>query len=103
MEKSTDMNAKRPGRLQIGALSEFYEDLLRADSFLANNSMASQGKSLLQSYLGQKETKIKERIAYLAKKRNISPDEMWQQIQSGAAQQMSKQELADIQDEEDSD
>lgn len=103
MERITDMNAKRTGRLQIGALSEFYEDLLRADSFLANNSMASQGKSLLQSYLGQKEAKIKERIAYLAKKRSISFDEMWQQIQAGTAQQMSKQELVDIQDEGDSD
>jgi hypothetical protein len=101
MEKTTDMNAKRTGRLQIGALSEFYEDLLRADSFLANNSMASQGKSLLQSYLGQKESKIKDRIAYLARKRNISFEEMWQQIQIGSAQQMSKQELVEMQDEED--
>jgi hypothetical protein len=97
MENFLDMNAKRTGRLQIGALSEFYEDLLRADSFLANNSLASQGKSLLQSYLGQKEAKIKERITYLAQKRNISFEEMWQQIQSGTAQQMSQEELSDLQ------
>lgn len=98
MENLLDMSVKRTGRLQIGALSEFYEDLLRADSFLANNSLASQGKSLLQSYLGQKESKIKERITYLAQKRNISFEEMWQQIQSGTAQQMSKEELTDIQE-----
>jgi hypothetical protein len=101
MENFLDMNAKRTGRLQIGALSEFYEDLLRADSFLANNSLASQGKSLLQSYLGQKETKIKERIAYLAKKRNISFEEMWQQVQSGTAQQMSQEELNNLQESND--
>lgn len=97
MENFLDMNVKRTGRLQIGALSEFYEDLLRADSFLANNSLASQGKSLLQSYLGQKEAKIKERITYLAQKRNISFEEMWQQIQGGTAQQMSQEELSELQ------
>lgn len=101
MEKFLEMNAKRTGRLQIGALSEFYEDLLRADSFLANNSLASQGKSLLQSFLGQKEAKIKERVAYLARKRNISFEEMWQQIQNGTAQQMSKEELTDLQEPND--
>jgi len=96
MEQDLDMNAKRTGRLQIGALSEFYEDLLRADSFLANNSLASQGKSLLQSYLGQKEAKIKDRVSYLAKKRNISFEDMWSQIQTGTAQQMTREELADL-------
>jgi hypothetical protein len=100
MEKEIDMNAKRTGRLQIGALSEFYEDLLRADSFLANNSLASQGKSLLQAYLGQKESKIKERVTYLAKKRNISFDEMWSQIQSGTAEQLTRDELKEIQSDE---
>jgi hypothetical protein len=100
LEKQIEMNAKRTGRLQIGALSEFYEDLLRADSFLANNSLASQGKSLLQAFLGQKESKIKERVAYLAKKRNISFDEMWSQIQSGAAEQLTRDELKEIQSEE---
>lgn len=101
MENFLSMNAKRTGRLQIGALSEFYEDLLRADSFLANNSLAAQGKSLLQSFLGQKEAKIKERVAYLAKKRNIGFEEMWQQIQNGTAQQMSKEEANDLQEEND--
>lgn len=101
MENFLEMSVKRTGRLQIGALSEFYEDLLRADSFLTNNSLASQGKSLLQSYLGQKEAKIKERITYLAKKRNIGFEEMWQQIQNGTAQQMSKEELTDLQETSD--
>ncbi len=100
MEKEIDMSAKRAGRLQIGALSEFYEDLLRADSFLANNSLASQGKSLLQTFLGQKEAEIKERVAYLAKKRNISFDEMWTQIQSGAAEQLTRDELKEFQSDE---
>ncbi len=93
-----DMAQKRAGRLQIGALSEFYEDLLRADAFLANNSLASQGKSLLQSYLAQKETKIKERVKYLAEKRNISFEDMWLQIQQGNATQMTREELSDLSD-----
>jgi hypothetical protein len=96
MATPMDMATKRSGRLQIGALSEFYEDLLRADAFLANNSLASQGKSLLQSFLSQKEGKIRERIAYLAKKRNISTDEMWLQIQKGDAAQLTQDEIADL-------
>jgi hypothetical protein len=96
MDNSLNMSAKRTGRLQIGAISEFYEDLLRADSFLANNSLASQGKSLLQAFLSQKEAKIRDRVAYLAAKRNITFEEMWQQIQNGTAQQMSHEELTDL-------
>lgn len=99
MELKVDMAAKRAGRLQIGALSEFYEDLLRADAFLANNSLASQGKSLLQSFLSQKEAKIRDRIHYLAKKRNISFDEMWQQIQQGDAAQLTRDEVAELTEE----
>lgn len=89
---------KRTGRLQIGALSEFYEDLLRADSFLSNDSMAGQGKVLLQEKLSEKESKIKERIRYLAEKRKISFEDMWNQIQSGTVQQMSKEEFSEIQE-----
>jgi len=38
---------------------------------------------------------IKDRVAYLAAKRNISPDEMWRQILKGEAVR-----LDDIADEE---
>ncbi len=99
MENFLEMNAKRTGRLQIGSLSEYYEDLLRVDAFLANNSLASQGKSLLQAFLTQKEQKIKERVTYLAAKRNITFEEMWQQIQSGTAQQMTQDEVSDLKGE----
>jgi hypothetical protein len=50
----------------------------------------------LQSFLSQKEGKIRERIAYLAKKRNITPDEMWSQIQKGDAAQLTQDEIADL-------
>lgn len=94
------MNAKKDDRFKMSALSEFYEDLLRADAFLARNTLAAQGKSLLQSYLAQKEAKIRERVGYLAKKRNISFDEMWNQIQAGTAQYMAKDEFAELQEQE---
>ncbi|NET10727.1 MAG: hypothetical protein F6K09_08455 [Merismopedia sp. SIO2A8] len=99
--ETTSMNPRRTGRLQIGALSEFYEDLLRADSFLANNSIAGQGKSLLQSHLSQKESKIKDRVAYLAKKRNVSFEELWTQIQSGTAEQLTADDYKESQEEVD--
>jgi len=94
------MTGKKSERFKIAPLSEFYEDLLKADAFLARNTLPNQAKSLLQSFLGQKQLKIHERINYLAKKRNISFDEMWNQIQSGTVQEVSKQELVDLPDDE---
>lgn len=94
-----DMNMRKDERFKIAPLSEFYEDLLRADAFLARNTLPGQAKSLLQSYLGQKQSKIHERITYLAEKRNISFKEMWQQIQNGTVQELSKKELVDLQDD----
>ncbi len=94
------MNARKDDRFKIAPLSEYYEDLLRADAFLARNTLPGQAKSDLQAYLAQKEVKIKEKITYLAEKRNISYKEMWNQIQSGTVQEVSKQELADLPDDE---
>lgn len=94
---------KSAERFKMSPLSEFYEDLLRADAFLGRNSLAAQGKSLLQAKLNEKEAKIRERVTYLARKRNISFDEMWQQIQTGTAQQMSQDEYTDLTEEQDAD
>ncbi len=94
------MSAKKSERFKMSPLSEFYEDLLRADAFLARNTLPGQAKSLLQAFLTQKEPKIRERIAYLAKKRNISFDEMWDRIQAGTAEETSKQEMAELQDDD---
>jgi hypothetical protein len=94
------MNTKKSERFKMAPLSEFYEDLLRADAFLARNTLPNHAKSLLQAFLTQKEPKIRERIAYLAKKRNISVDEMWDLIQSGNAEQTSKQELTELPEDE---
>ena len=94
-----DMNAKKADRFKMPPLSEFYEDLLRVDAFLARNTLSAQAKSLLQAFLTQKEPKMRERVQYLADKRGITFAEMWQQIQSGKVQEMSKEELAEIQDD----
>ncbi len=85
----------------MSPLSEFYEDLLKADAFLARNTLPGHAKSLLQSFLTQKEAKIRERVAYLATKRNISFEEMWNQIQAGTVQDFTPQEIADLQDDDD--
>ncbi len=70
------------------------------DAFLARNTLPGQAKSGLQAYLAQKEAKIKERVTYLAEKRNISYKEMWNLIQSGKVEQMSKQELSELQEDD---
>jgi hypothetical protein len=94
------MSPRKDERFKITPLSEYYEDYLRADAFLARNSLAGQAKSLLQAKLTEKEQKIKDRIAYLARKRGISMEDMWNQIQKGEAQHMNKDELAELQQED---
>lgn len=74
---------RKDGRLTVAPLGEFYEDLLKVDSWINNRTTAIQANSLLCAKLMQRQPEIKERVSYLAKKRDISADELWQQILSG--------------------
>ena len=91
----------RKDRLQLPNLGEWYEDLLRVDALINGRSMPQQGQSLLCSKLQEREAKIRERVAYLASKRNISPDEMWRQMVSGTYEPISREDIDSLRDVED--
>lgn len=80
-------------RIQLPALGEYYEDLLTIDAWVNSRSKAMQGQSLLCAKLQERESRIKERVEYLAKKRGISADEMWLRILSGKAERMLSDEI----------
>ena len=72
--------AKRLHRLQLPALGEYYSDLLKLDSKINNRSEPMQAQSLLCAKLQERESKIKERVEYIAKKNGASFDETWMEL-----------------------
>ena len=84
---------KVPNKLQLVGLGEVYNDLLMIDSWMNNDSPTSQARSLLRSKLMQRETMIKERVAYLASKRGTDPDLLWLQILKGEAEPIDASEI----------
>lgn len=87
-------------RLQVPALGEWYDDLLVIDSWINNRSKVVQAQSLLCAKLQERESKVKERISYLAKKRGISTDEMWSLILSGKAERITSEEIEELRQSE---
>ncbi len=80
------MTIRKDGRLTVAPLGEFYEDLLKIDSWINARTIASQANSLLCAKLMQRQVEIRDRVNYLANKRGISADELWAQILNGEAQ-----------------
>ena len=100
METVADSMPKKDERLQLPALGEWYEDLLTVDAWINNRSKPVQGSSLLCAKLQEREERIKERVAYLAQKRRIDPQEMWRQILTGKSQKISPEEFKQISEDE---
>lgn len=83
---------KKTERFQIPTLGEWYQDLLAIDSAINDRSEPTQAHSLLCSKLQEREPKMKERVHYLANKRRISFEEMWDQILTGKFEKLTLDE-----------
>lgn len=81
------MTIRKDGRLVVSPLGEFYEDLLKVDSWINARTIASQANSLLCAKLMQRQVEIRDRVTYLATKRGISAEDLWTQILSGEAEE----------------
>jgi len=79
-------------RFTVPDLGEWYTDQLALDAWLNNRSKAVQAQSLLSAKLQEREATIEKRIAYIAQKRGITPEELRSQILAGKAQQISRDE-----------
>lgn len=98
---TNDQKMARRDSLKITNLGEWYEDLLRIEAWITGRTMAAQGSSLLCAKLQEREKRSHDRVAYLAKKRGLSKDELWFQILKGEASAISPGEIVDIADEDD--
>ncbi|MHC5725561.1 MAG: hypothetical protein ACYTXY_15765 [Nostoc sp.] len=83
-----DEMPKKDERLAIPALGEYYNDVLTVDAWVNGRTKVVQAQSLLCAKLQERDKLIKERVEYLAKKRGITFDEMWEQILNGTAQKI---------------
>ena len=79
-------------RLALPALGEYYNDILTLDAWINNRSRVVQAQNLLCAKLQEREIRIKERIEYIAKKRGITSEQLWELILSGIAEQLEADE-----------
>lgn len=79
-------------RLALPALGEYYNDILTLDAWINNRTRVTQAQSLLCAKLQEREIRIKERLEYIAKKRGITADELWESILEGTAEQLETDE-----------
>lgn len=83
-------------RPRISNLGEWYEDLLKVDAAINGRSEPQQAASLLCAKLQERESRIKERVRYLAAKRGITFEEMWLELLKGEYKKMTPQELQEL-------
>jgi len=65
----------KPEKLQIW-IGEYYADLIRLDSWINGRTRSAQAGSLLCAKIQERESRILERLAYLANKRGLTADEL---------------------------
>ncbi|NJL55532.1 hypothetical protein HC928_10295 [bacterium] len=77
-------------------LGEDYLDLLTIDAALAGKSLANQATSILQARLMAKRELIEERVRELARKREISYEQMLDMLKAGLYKKLTPQEYETI-------
>ena len=90
---------KKSERLQIPPIGEWYQDLLTIDAAINDRSEPTQASGLLCAKLQEREAKIRERVQYLARKRGLTFDEMWDNILTGKFEKLSPDEYAEMKGE----
>lgn len=83
-------------RITMSELAEQYQDYLEVDAITNRRSKAEQARTLLYAKLRERKKEIDEKVAYLAKKRRISPEEMFDQILTGQYQRITSEEYAQL-------
>lgn len=93
------MPDKRETRPTIQPLGELYQDLLMVDSTINSRSLAQQATSLLCSKLQERESRIKERVHELARKRGMTFEALWDMILVGKFQKLEPEDYEPIVEE----
>lgn len=86
-------------RFYVSWMGEYYMDALKVEAALKGRTQANEAASLLGAKLQEREEKRKNMVNYLAKKRGIPYEEMYQLLVSGNYNP-STDELIELEDEE---
>jgi hypothetical protein len=85
-------------RFYIAPLGEHYDECLAVEAFIKRRTMANEGNSLLCAKLMERESKRDAILARMAKKRGISPESLWDDIVTGKAEHMTRDEFRELRD-----
>ena len=75
--------------------AEYYADLLAVISWIEGNTQGVQARILLGEKLRERKAEAWEDVVYLARKRQIEPEDLWNQILKGDAEPIGPDEIAD--------
>jgi hypothetical protein len=89
MPKATD-------RFYINYIGECYDDALVVEAILKNRTKAAEAASLLCAKLQEREARRNYMVQYLANKRGISFEDMWNQLLTGKYEPLSTEEFTKV-------
>lgn len=85
-------------RIKIADLGEPYNDRLIVEAFLKGASIPQEATSLLRAKLMEREPFREKLVAQLARKRGITPEEMWDAIILGRATKLTREEYIQLEE-----
>ncbi len=85
-------------RFYIAPLGEYYDECLTVEAFIKKRTLANEGNSLLCAKLMEREQKRDKILARLAHKRSITPEQLWNDIVTGRAEHMTRDEFRELLD-----
>lgn len=73
----------KPTDRQYVRLGPYYKEMLAVEAALKGRSLTEEGGSLLCAFLQQRTEKRNEMVRYLARRRGLSFEQMWDALLSG--------------------
>ncbi len=89
---------KATERSYISYPGEYYDDAWTIEAALKGRTKTAEGSSLLCAKLQERESRRNQMVQYLANKRNISFEEMWNQLLVGDYEPLTPVEFKKIQE-----
>ena len=89
---------KATERSYISYPGEYYDDAWTVEAALKGRTKTAEGSSLLCAKLQERESRRNAMVQYLANKRNISFEEMWNQLLVGDYEPITPTEFKKIQE-----
>jgi hypothetical protein len=74
-----------PKRITLPPLGEHDDDWLRVWAWLNNRSKSAQAAGLISFRIRERKAEIEKMLEYVAKKRGVTPDELFKNILDGTA------------------